>query len=232
MNLLARPNRNRALTLTEVMLAVAILLILGALALVMVVKTRRPHPICVNNQKQVGLAFRVFSNDNDDKFPYSSPTNSDAIGLVNLAYRNESDAWIHFLVMSNDLGAAKILICPDDSARLGNVALDFSSNSIAPNFGLQFKRNLAVSYFVGLDADETRPQMLLAGDRNLVTAPSNTVGSVMFVTSGGFVRWSSAIHTNAGNVTLADGSVQQMTTPALQAYLRISGIATNRLLMP
>ena len=35
-----------------------------------------------------------------------------------------------------------------------------------------------------------------------------------------------------GNVGLADGSVQQMTTSRLQESLHQTGLATNRLLMP
>lgn len=31
---------------------------------------------CVNNLKQIGLAFRIWSGDNDDKYPFDVSTNS------------------------------------------------------------------------------------------------------------------------------------------------------------
>jgi len=48
---------------------------------------------CVNNLKQVGLAVRVWSGDNNDKYPTS------------------------LIVMSNELSTTQILICPSDTAR-------------------------------------------------------------------------------------------------------------------
>jgi len=48
---------------------------------------------CVNNLKQVGLAFRIWAGDHRDKFPTS------------------------LVVMSNELSTPKILVCPSDSAR-------------------------------------------------------------------------------------------------------------------
>ncbi|MBI3874886.1 MAG: type II secretion system protein [Verrucomicrobia bacterium] len=186
---------------------------------------RRPQVIeCRSRLKQVGLAFRVFSNDNDGKYPYFCPTNS--------AYGNDSNAWFYFYALSNELGSAKILTCPADRERLNNMCVDFSSNSIPPDFGLGFQQNKAVSYFVGLDADETKPQMLLSGDWNFVTNSSNLRGSVLMVASNLPVMWNASIHTNAGNVAFADGSVQQLNNLGLANYFRTAGIATNRLLLP
>jgi hypothetical protein len=48
---------------------------------------------CVNNLKQIGLAARVWANDNSDVFP------------------------ANFLAMSNELSAPKILVCPADTGR-------------------------------------------------------------------------------------------------------------------
>ena len=48
---------------------------------------------CINNLKQIGLAARIYANDNGDVFPPN------------------------FLVMSNELSTPKILVCPADKGR-------------------------------------------------------------------------------------------------------------------
>ncbi len=231
-------NGKQAMTMTEVMVVVVIVLFMAGFVMngLMPLTRRGCHPPqmrCRSNLKQIDLAFRVFSNDNDDKYPYFSRDRMiDGKSVPNAAYANEKDAWLYFLVMSNELGSVKILTCPSDRERINNMAVDFSSNSVAPNFGLGFQQNSAVSYFVGLDADETRPQMLLAGDRNLMTNAANLHGSVLTVASNLPPVWSASIHTNAGNVALSDGSVQQMNTAALANHLRQPDSGTNRLLLP
>ncbi|MBI3874798.1 MAG: type II secretion system protein [Verrucomicrobia bacterium] len=181
----------------------------------------------MNNLKQIGLAFRVFSNDNDDHFPYFCPSNG-------LAYRNETDAWLHFQTMSNELGSARILICPEDRERLASMAMDFTSNSVPDEFGLAFQRNKAVSYFVGLDADETRPRMFLSGDRNVETNTATLRGSVLDIGTNRPPGWLPRMHTNSGNIAFADGSVQTMNSAFLAREFTNYPYPsfTNRLLLP
>ena len=64
--------------------------------------------------------------------------------------------------MSNELQTAKVTICGADARN--------PRTNITFNFGTgngDFYNNLATSYFIGQDADETNPQMLLSGDRNI-----------------------------------------------------------------
>lgn len=56
-------------------------------------RERAQRTACVNNLKQVGLAARIWANDNKDVVPPD------------------------FLTMSNELNTPKILTCPGDSAR-------------------------------------------------------------------------------------------------------------------
>jgi len=44
--------------------------------------------------------------------------------------------------------------------------------------------------------------------------------------------WTADIHVNAGNVGLADGSVQQMTSPGLQKQLEMQTLPVIRLAIP
>lgn len=213
----------RALTLTEVLGVVVAVLFLAALGLTFLAKEKggRLGSHCGNNLRMINLAFKVWANDNDDKFPYFT-TNC-------LAYTNETQPWLHFQTMSNELGSARILTCPADTQRRANAVSEFDSS---PN-GLRSKSNRAVSYFIGLDADETRPISLNAGDRNVLTNFSPTTGPVLVLSSNVPPGWTSQIHTNAGHFVDASGSLFFRSNPGLRTTLPFPvEAATNRLLLP
>lgn len=215
-------SRNRsALTLTEVLFVIVGILFLAALALTLLAKRQvtGSSTLCQNHLKQVVLAFKVWANDNDDRFPYVT-TNC-------LAYTNVTQAWLHFLVMSNELGSPAVLNCPQDTARLTNSVKDF-----AGPYSLLSKTNSAVSYFVGLEADETLPNTLLSGDRNLLAAPDTANPRVLLMATNTSFRWDTNLHVNRGHVALADGSVLNVDRWKMHALLVPSGVPTNRLLMP
>jgi hypothetical protein len=74
---------------------------------------------CTNNLKQIGLAFRTWAIDNDGQFPFNVSTNTG--GTVELCARGtdgfDTNAALHFQVMSNELSTPRILVCPKDSSR-------------------------------------------------------------------------------------------------------------------
>ena len=168
---------------------------------------------CVNNLKQVGLASRIFAEDNSDRFPMEVPVKEGGskefvqFGLV----------VPHFLVISNELSTPKLLVCSRDKRHE------------AANF--KELRGENISYFVGLEASQTNPQSLLAGDRN-ITNGSTGNDRILVLTTNQQVGWTKEIHQQAGNVVLGDGSVQQLSSGRLQETLRDSGVATNRLAIP
>jgi len=170
---------------------------------------------CVNNLKQCGLAFRIWEGDNNDRYPMDVPVANGGTKECTTG----AETYRHFQVMSNELSTPKILVCPNDDYA---AAADFVHLN-----------NSHVSYFVGLDAKETDPQMLLAGDRN-ITGGSAPEKGVLKLVPGEPVAWTSAIHNHSGNVGLADGSVQQFTSSGLFTALKNSGSPTNtwRLALP
>ena len=109
-----------------------------------------------------------------------------------------------------------------------------------------FFNNFKISYFLGIDANDNFPQMMLAGDRNIYgTAPGVTVlpptlpnpyGNGQNSTCGlgtNFINgaqtpaWTAAkMHQANGNALLADGSAQQLSSPRLRDQLRNSGDQT------
>ena len=128
-------------------------------------------------------------------------------------------AYVHFQVLSNELGVPKILVCPADSKRIA-----------ATNFNNDFS-NQRISFFVGLDLVESNANTFLSGDRNLTNALGAKEQVLTLITNEPF-GWNSQIHSNQGNICLADGSVQGWSTRGVRAALQATGQATNRLAIP
>ena len=171
---------------------------------------------CTNNAHQMGLAFKTWALDNQDKYAMEvSVTNGGAMEFV----RTGNVASV-FEVMSNELNTPKVLVCPEDTKRF--YPSDFN-NTLS---------NLNVSYFIGVDADDTQPYMFLAGDRNVTTnGVQLTSGGVHLLRTNSPVGWTSDMHKNSGNVLTVDGSAQQWNNRQLRSALELSG-TTNRIAVP
>ena len=181
---------------------------------------------CVNNLKNIGLAFRIFATDHGDRFPMQIPiSNGGSKELSN----DPTLVWFHFAAISNELTDPRLLLCPKDILARKE-ARTFERRRT--NTGLvKFAENSNLSYFVGLDTDETKPQMLHVGDRNITnsmptrftygTAQVGPLGTnhTQIATAG----WDQNVHKHAGNILLGDGSVQQFTTSRLREHLRSTG---------
>jgi prepilin-type processing-associated H-X9-DG protein len=194
----------RAFTLVEFLIALGTAIILIALFLPAIASrpTRAPRINCASNLKQVGLAFCVWANDHDDKFPMAvSITKSGS-----MEYIETGEVYRHFQVMSNEVISPKILACSADRERKR------ATNLVSFN-----NRNL--SYFVGVEADESNPDMILSGDRN-ITGGASAKGHLLIFRTNSSAGWSKALHNTQGNVALADGSVQQVNIAALQKQIQ------------
>jgi prepilin-type processing-associated H-X9-DG protein len=206
-----------ALTLVEVLVVIAVLVVAVALILpVLAIAKRKSSRIsCANDLKQVGIAFRLWEGDNNNKYPMAvSVTNGGAMELI--ATGNVTAC---FQVMSNEVNTPKILLCPNDASRVW--ATDF--------FTLN---NSNISYFVGLDADESKPRTFLSGDDNFAMNGVPVKSGRLDISTNTLLFWTAARHKFAGNIGLADGSVRQSTTDGLRQALQQTGVATNRLALP
>ena len=118
---IAPPGGYSAAVIVALILALSfipILAILAALLLpAMTVAQRKAKRInCVNNLKEVGLAFKIWEGDHSDQYPFNVSTNQG--GTKEFIVPDEAgwdhNSWAHFLVMSNELSTPKILHCPRD----------------------------------------------------------------------------------------------------------------------
>lgn len=211
--------KERGLTLIELLVVIAAV---GLFAMLIYsntasqrVKDRALRVQCVSNLRQTGLAFRIWEGDHGDRYPMAiSETNGGA-----MEFTSGLNAFRVFQVMSNQLGTPRILFCPceSDKARFSATNFNYLSNS-----------NL--SYFVGLDADEAYPQGFLMGDRNITNGTPLKDG-VLELTAGHPAGWTDEFHNKVGDVVLADGSSQELSSTGLRNAAN-APVFTNRLLMP
>ena len=217
-----RTNRKKeqGFTALEMIVVIAVVVLLAGLILSRITYTTCRPPLinCVSNLKQVGLAARMWVNDNGDKFPWQVSTSTN--GTLELV--NGPSVSPHFLVMSNELNSPRILACPKDKNR----------SKVARWSELDDQH---LSYFVGLDANEANPRSILFGDRN-ITGGLRVTNRVFQFTSNSVVGFTKELHDKSGNIALGDGSAQQVSGCALgnqiNAALLSSGQPALRLAIP
>jgi prepilin-type N-terminal cleavage/methylation domain-containing protein len=227
--------RRKGFTALELLVVLAVISALFAFFILPQLSGRNRHVgrsaiKCKSNLKQVALSFKMFAGDNNGEFPFAVP--------VSPAYTNDTQAWLHFLSMSNELGSTKILLCPsDDGSKLKIGANIFGPTSTNDNLlGLSTLKNSAVSYFVGLDAKETSPNAWLTGDGRFDGVGSLQTGPLLTVDERSKLRWLAPLHERSPytqacpNVALADGSVSSGSN-FVSAVKWPSG-TTNRILLP
>jgi prepilin-type N-terminal cleavage/methylation domain-containing protein/prepilin-type processing-associated H-X9-DG protein len=183
--------QKKAFTLIELLVVIAIIAILAAMLLpaLAAAKKKAQKIACTNNDKQVGLSFKIWAGDQNDKYPNqlaaASGGASEYVGHGATAATKLNPA-IVFMVMSNELSTPKVAYCPSDSYAQTYATTWSITNFVqcaAPSgnpsyYGIPATgKGGACSYFVNGDASDSDPQMVVTGDRNIGFASSATANS-------------------------------------------------------
>jgi len=145
-----------------------------------------------------------------------------------------------FLVMSNELSTPKILFCPAEyESSYRQASSSFAGSQTANANNVLYTNDLNVSYFIGVDAQETAPQMFLTGDHNIGgngNPPTTAYCTAPSAMSPSFAVWLGTNftpnlgpsflanqHDKQGNIGLGDGSVQGWSRSRFQDAIKNTG---------
>jgi prepilin-type N-terminal cleavage/methylation domain-containing protein/prepilin-type processing-associated H-X9-DG protein len=182
--------KQSAFTLIELLVVIALIAMIAALVLPghAAAKRNAQKLNCVNNLKQVGLAFYTWEQNHGNQYPMQvagSPLPGPGAGnyVKHAATQDPVPSYLNpavvFMVMSNELSTPKVAYCPTDSYQPTNAsAFNYGNNYVNPyfincttqnGFYTQPTGQGCCSYFVNADASDVDPKMIMVGDRNIGT---------------------------------------------------------------
>ncbi len=228
--------KNRAITRFEVLVVAGVIALLAAVVLPGVANTatRYNRLLCLNNLRQIGVAFRAWGNDHGDFVPLRTPMKYGGLGRNPggaVAYARAGEAWYDLAHLSNQLGSPMILTCPGDTLKVPNQVSTWAD--------LFQSKNSSISYAVSPEVHPSQPQSVVSMDRNIQASGLGNCSIGITGIGAGYlnvataeldphVGWTNALHYPMGNLLLNDGRVVEAAQDRLAWFLgRVNAIDGN-----
>jgi prepilin-type N-terminal cleavage/methylation domain-containing protein len=208
--------RRRAFTLIELLVVIAVVAILAGILLPALATAKRKarRVQCLSNLKQLTCAMHLFVHDRE-RYPWR-------LSVAEGGTATKTNVAATYQALRNELALPQILICPSDTR---TAAEDYASLT-----------DSNISYFLGVEAKEERPGMVLVGDRNLEggrpkrDCPVAKIKKCTFEFSKVEIpnaQWSGTMHRGVGNISIGDNSAHLATNRKVQDHLWTSGDDAN-----
>jgi hypothetical protein len=209
---------------TRLDLTVIVALLVGFMAMVLPLlannSARSSQAGCLNNLRQIGIAFQGWGNDHEDRRPWSVPMSEGGSS----GHVLRANAWFHYAFLSNHL-APGVLMDPSETVPHKRRAENWA---VTPDGGFLHSafRNNAVSYMFSLHTTVTEANNILAADRHVQFSGAGVcpVGGVtpinaLATRAPSFRGWTNNVHGVAGNVLRNDGHVEYASQERLKAVV-------------
>jgi len=212
-----RISSRRAITRTEVLIIVFVVcLLFGFLPRLAKLTAKSARVKCVNNLKNVALAYRIFEADHNGHFPFEIPAAQDG------TFELSNNIVGQFLSLSNEIATPLILNCPTRTFRqpLTRVWSSLGRSNI--------------SYYISLTARPNVANLILSGDAGFSVDGILATNRLVPITRRNRVEYPRRFHGNAdvANVAMSDGTVDQFPSNGFARWQRISPVDTNLFLVP